>query len=252
MSEKLNRTGEKNVNKHKNEMIITKYIDNTNIVVNFVDYNYQVNTSYYRFKNGMVSCPFDKNVYSVGYLGIGKYNPTINGKSSPIYSRWQSILKRCYASNEVNNPTYINCIVCEEWLNFQNFAQWFDENYYEIDNERMQIDKDILHKGNKIYSPENCVFVTERINYLFTKNNKNRGNLPIGVYYDDNINKYIASYNKFKKHVHIGCYNNPIEAFNAYKNTKEKYIKQVAEEYKNKIPKVLYDALYKYEVEIID
>lgn len=252
MSQKLNRIGEKNKNKFGNLMIITKYINNADIVVDFIGYNYQVKTSYYYFKNGKVYCPFDKNVYGVGYLGLGKYNSVINGENSFIYSRWQSILKRCYTNNEIENPTYKGCTVCEEWLNFQNFAEWYEDNYYEIENEKMQIDKDILHKGNKIYSPETCVFVPARINYLFTKNNKNRGNLPIGVYYDDKINKYIASYNKLNKHVHIGCYDDSIEAFESYKKIKEKYIKEIAEEYKDKIPQKLYDALYKYQVEITD
>ena len=83
------------------------------------------------------------------------------------------MLGRCY--NEYNlkrRPTYKGCEVCDEWLNFQNFAEWFDNNYYTIDNEAVCLDKDILIKGNKTYSPEACVFVPITINSLFTKINK--------------------------------------------------------------------------------
>lgn len=42
------------------------------------------------------------------------------------------------------------------------------------------------------------------------------------------------------------------EAFYSYKNFKERYIKQVANEYKDKIPQKVYDAMYRYEIKITD
>ena len=86
------------------------------------------------------------------------------------------MLRRCYDEKlHKKYPTYIDCKVCEEWLNFQNFAKWYYNNYYEIENEKICLDKDILHKGNKIYSPDNCVFVPNNINVLFVKSDKSRG-----------------------------------------------------------------------------
>ena len=41
-------------------------------------------------------------------------------------------------------------------------------------------------------------------------------------------------------------------AFNAYKNFKENYIKETAEQYKQLIPEVLYNAMINYVVEITD
>jgi hypothetical protein len=110
----------------------------------------------------------------------------------------------------------------------------------------MAIDKDILIKGNKIYSPETCIFVSRKINSLFVKCNKSRGQSPIGVC------KHGKKYYVRCSSMGIGSFKTIEEAFNAYKQYKEDYIKQVADEYKNKIPKKLYDALYKYEVEITD
>ena len=87
---------------------------------------------------------------------------------------------------------------------------------------------------------------------VFVKKNKNRGNCPIGVHYNKGIKKYIAQLEKDGKCIKIGNFDSKNTAFQAYKMAKEKYIKEVADEYKDKIPKRLYDAMYKYEVEITD
>lgn len=120
----------------------------------------------------------------------------------------------------------------------------------------MQLDKDMLYKGNKIYSPENCIFVPSRINKLLLKRQNYRGEYPIGVNYHKRDNIFEASCsiitNNNKKKIYLGRFDNSEEAFQIYKRFKENYIKQVADEYKNKIPKNLYDAMYKYKVEITD
>ena len=120
----------------------------------------------------------------------------------------------------------------------------------------MNLDKDILVKNNKIYSPNTCVFVPTNINTLFTKSNKSRGKYPIGVFFHKDANKYEAHcsifYNGKSKLKHLGLYNTIDDAFKVYKESKEANIKQIADEYKDKIPDKLYEAMYKYEVEITD
>lgn len=117
----------------------------------------------------------------------------------------------------------------------------------------MGLDKDILNKGNKIYSPENCIFVPQSINNLFIKRQNNRGEYPIGVCYHKATNKFRASCNNAnKEHVVLGNFDNPIDAFNEYKRFKEITIKKVADLYKDIIPEKLYVAMYKYEIEITD
>lgn len=159
------------------------------------------------------------------------------------------MIKRCY---DIKSKDYYQyggkgCIVCGEWHNFQNFAKWYDDNYYTIEGKNMNLDKDILIKNNKIYSPNSCIIVPDDINKLFTKNNKNRGNLPIGV--TKKGDKYIVNLHSVK---YSKSFDTPEEAFYSYKQIKEKYIKQIADEYKDRIPKKLYDAMYKWEVEITD
>lgn len=200
-----------------------------------------------------IRCPYEPRVYGVGYIGEGPYKSKENDIMTKQYSIWSKMLRRCYETFNTTNPSYEDCYVCEEWLNFQNFAYWYDNNYYEIDNERMEIDKDILYKGNKVYSPETCIIVTQRINSLFIKCNGIRGEYPIGVSKSINKKKYEAACQIDKgARKHLGSYNTPEEAFYAYKEYKEKYIKEVADEYKEVIPYTLYEAMYNYEVEITD
>ena len=169
------------------------------------------------------------------------------------------MLQRCYDPYYINKEvSYIDCYVEEYFHNFQNFAKWHEENYYECNGEVMQLDKDILVKGNKIYSRETCIFVPQRINNLFTKRQNCRGKHPIGVSWierDKVFSSGCCIYDaklKKKKRKWLGNFDNEIEAFICYKNFKENYIKEVADEYKESIPIKLYEALYKYEVEIND
>jgi hypothetical protein len=171
------------------------------------------------------------------------------------------MIKRCYDPYTINKDrglTYVDCYVCDEWLNFQNFAEWFYDNYYEIKGQKMCLDKDILFKGNKIYSPEACILVPNRINVLFVKSNAIRGEYPIGISYCKASEELLVRCNVFengkRKRVYLGRFssNRPFQAFYTYKIFKENYVKQVADEYKDLIPKKLYDAMYKYKVEIND
>lgn len=250
------RTGEINYNEYGNKMTIIKYNSAKDIVVEFEN-GYKAKSAYKEFKNGSVSNPYDKTVYGIGYLGTGKYVSSVNKNRTKDYEYWIYMMKRCYdEEHRCKYPTYIDCEVCEEWLNFQNFAEWFHKNWYKIKDERMEIDKDILHKGNKIYSPETCVFVPSRINVLFTKADKVRGKYPIGVYFKKSSNKFASQLSMLgkngKSQKYLGSFNTSLQAFEVYKIEKEKYIKQIADDYRSKIPQKLYNALYLYKVEITD
>ena len=141
---------------------------------------------------------------------------------------------------------------CEEWLNFQNFAQWYRDNYYEIEGERVALDKDILVKGNKIYSKESCIFVPQRINSLFVNTSASRGKYPIGISIVNNKYFQVLCNDVEGNCKYIGRYSSIEEAFNNYKNFKEGVIKEVADKYKYKIPNKLYNAMYNYNIEITD
>lgn len=260
MVAKIDRTGERNINNFGSKMIISEYRNTRNINVYFEEYNWTAKSVQYGdFKNGNIKCPYEPRVFGVGYIGEGKYKVSKNGKNTKCYTAWISMLNRCYDEKlHKKRPTYIDSEVCNEWLCFQNFAEWYYNNHYEIEGQRMCLDKDILYKGNKMYSPENCVFVPNNINVLFTKSDKARGEYPIGVVYHKQHKKFMAQCNvydnerKIKRIKHLGYYETLEKAFKVYKEFKESYIKQIADCYKDRIPEKLYDAMYKYEVEITD
>jgi len=251
--EKINRIGETGFNKMGSIMHISKYHSSNNIEVYFPNSNYLVKTSYNCFLSGSIKNPMDKTLFNIGYIGIGKYKVRDEfNKSTKIYSLWHSLLSRCYSKKfQIKKPTYIGCSVCEEWHNFQNFGKWCEDNYYEVKDQIMHLDKDILLKGNKIYSPETCIFVPLHINEIFTKRQNHRGNYPIGVSVFKGKFRARCNTNTGLQKT-IGLFNTPEEAFTAYKKYKENYIKYVAIQYKYIIPIKLYNALMIYEVNIND
>ena len=262
MTIKINHVGEINTNTHGTKMKIVRYGSNEDIDIEFLDEFHYIkeHQAYSNFKSGGVKNPYDRDLYNVGYFGVGNYSSRDNGKMAFAYKTWTGMIERCYSNKYVEKRrTYLDCYVCEEWHNYQNFKKWFDKNIIELKdkNERVCLDKDILVKGNKVYSPETCCFVPNEINVLFTKTNKNRGLYPIGVYYKKKLRKYVSQCSEKigkekKTQIYLGAFATPEEAFQAYKKHKEQYIKKVADKYKGQIKDNVYEALYKWEVEIDD
>ena len=140
---------------------IIEYINDRSVTVRFVDTGFTVKTQGTHAKNGGVRDRMAPFIYGIGYIGNGNYCARSGGKITRPYITWFSMLTRCYCKKfKAKNPTYIGCTVTEEWHDYQNFASWFTLNY--IDG--LQLDKDIKVKGNKIYSPDFCLFVTPQEN----------------------------------------------------------------------------------------
>lgn len=249
--------GETNIMNCGEEATIIDWKSIKNITVEFKKYNETIKNNYSNFKKGNIKSNYSLNVYDVGYLGNCEYRAYDDkNKVTPQYRYWKDMLRRCYSEKAlIKNPTYIGCSVCDEWHNFQVFSKWYDENYYQVGSQEMHLDKDILHKGNKTYSPDTCCFVPQSINKLFVKSEGTRGDYPIGVSIDK-YNKFVSRCSIFKnnevKQIYLGRFNNPNDAFYTYKQFKENHIKGIAEDYKNQIPTNIYEAMYKYKVEIID
>ena len=192
-------------------------------------------------------------VYGKGYLGVGKYKPS----NRIFYRAWNRVLERAYSKNWlIAHPCYAGTTVCDEWLNFQNFAEWCEGqkffNAVDDKGKKYALDKDILVKGNKTYSPETCCFVPAELNSLLITANRVRDILPIGVSFYKKTRKYKASGCFYGKAHHIGYYDTPEEAFLAYKKAKESYIKEVAEKWKGRIEDKVYETLKEYSVDIDD
>ena len=248
MCKRNERIGMRKLNNFGSEMVVIRYNNINDITVEFPEYNYTTKTTWRHFKDGEIRCPYEPRTYGKGYHGEGKYKTKINKKRTKTYNVWRGMLERCYGkAYQEKHPTYRGCEVCDEWLNFQNFAEWYGENYYEVEGQRTDLDKDILVKGNKIYSPETCIFAPQGINVLFIKRTNDRGGYQIGVIEDKKAktNKYETSVNG----MYIGRFSTSHEAFLAYKFNKELLIQSIAQEYKDKIPTKLYEALMNYQVE---
>ena len=252
------RIGEERQNHQGCLMKIIKYNNTIDIVVEFQDkYKATVKTRYAHFINGSVRNPYFADVFGVGILG-DKYPSWKNGKATREYAAWKRILQRCFDDNyQKAQPTYKGSMVCEDWLLFENFYEWLhsQSNFNKWYNgKRWALDKDILIKGNKIYSPETCCLVPQNVNGLFTKCDAARGSTIIGVH--EQNGRFLALCNNpfINKQDYLGSYDTQEIAFNIYKNHKENIIKQVANiEYsKGNITKECYEAMMRYEVEITD
>jgi len=236
------RTGETNTNFQGLKTIIISYINARNIKIQFED-GTEMNTSYRHFKEGIVKNLNHPVIFGIGYYGIGKYKAWGGVKLNKNYNMWTGMIKRCYDEKmQEKHPTYKDVTVCEEWHNFQNFAAWFEDNYIE----GFELDKDIICPDCRVYSPETCCFVPREINLLFK--NITKRNLPLGVYYLRG--RYQVSTPTNDKSTYIGFYKTVEEALIAHKTAKEKYMKEAAEKWKDKIDSRVYDALMNYTIDI--
>ena len=241
---KVKRVGERYTTKEGYMIEVFEYFNANNCAIEFKNGLIIKNLTFGNIKKGEVKNPYRLSVYNMGYVGIGKYGSKSHIK---IYENWHNLLRRCYdKKRQEKTLTYKDCFVDKRWHNFQNFAEWYDENYIES----WQLDKDILFKGNKIYSPETCCFVPQEINKLFTKRQNKRGDLPIGV--SKKGLKFISIFTTDNKTTYLGTFNTPEEAFESYKIAKEEYIKKVVDKWKSQITQQTYQALINYQVEITD
>lgn len=142
-------------------MKIVRYGSYDDIDVEFLDEHHYIkeHQTYSNFKRGQIKNPYDRTLFGVGYIGVGEYKAKIKGKMTDAYEKWTGIMERCYLNPEKYPAYYGKCIVCEEWHNFQNFAEWFEENKYYVSDSRLNIDKDILFPKCNIYSPKTCLLV---------------------------------------------------------------------------------------------
>ncbi|PHS02412.1 MAG: hypothetical protein COA78_21060 [Blastopirellula sp.] len=141
---------------------VLEYIDSSNVVVEFLDTGYICTSEAASVKKGLVKDRLKPNVCGVGFVGVGGYDAAYKRVPTKPYVTWKSMLERCYGNVQKRCPTYKGVTVCNEWHNFQVFAQWFNDNY--IDG--FQLDKDIKTEGNKIYSPSTCLFVSRKDNSI--------------------------------------------------------------------------------------
>lgn len=237
-----NRLGEEKHNDQGCLMKIVEYNNAHDMTVEFQDeHKYRKKALLSNWTKGSISNPFFPHICGKGYLGVEKGEE----KNNKFYNIWYNMLKRCYnEKNRERAKSYKDCVVCDEWHNFQNFKQWCIENYYEIQDVKMHLDKDILIRNNKIYSPYTCCFVPADINKLFVGIN----NDLCGVSWDKHRSKWSSTCNQNGILQHLGRFDNLAEALLAYNHFKENLIQEKAKLYEVYLPNYVYNALINYKI----
>lgn len=232
------KTGETNLNTNGCLMEIIEYFNSKNIVVMFLDsYRYKKKTGYKQFKIGNVRNPYDKTYFGVGFSGVGKYNMYEGKKTNRVAQCWVDMLDRCYGiAHKEKYKTYKNCVVCDSWHNFQNFAEWYYNNNYDCE-ENLNLDKDIIYSGNNIYSPERCMLVPQSINKAAINWN--------GVSYHSRDLCWQAYIIYNKKQKYLGRFETEKEGRKVYLKYKNKLWQEIIDSWKDSLPNKVYDACKK-------
>ena len=231
---------------------ILRYNNKENVEIQFLKTGFETVARFTNIKSGSIKDPYVPLVYGVGVLGI-KYPSKINGRNTKEYDLWHSMLQRCYSDTyKKKYPTYAGCEVSENFKSYEYFYEWCNKQIG-FGAVNFELDKDLLIKGNKVYSEDSCVFIPQEINSLLTKRTASRGNHLIGVHWSNTNKAFVAQVNKNKgKRGYLGLFNTELEAFNAYRTAKEAFIKEQANKWKGKIDDRAYEALMKYGVNIDD
>lgn len=188
-----------------------------------------------------------KLIYGVGFNSGGKYKTADLGTKA--YNTWYRMLQRAYCSKaHAKYPTYVGCSVADEWLEYQEFAKWFENHDYSDCG--YELDKDLLIQGNKIYAPDRCVFVPRQLNGLLTDRGAARGQYLQGVYFHKRDNKFVAQITINGKRKGLGYFDTELEAYFVYKEAKEQYVKRMANLWRDDIAANVYEALINWELKL--
>lgn len=184
------------------EFVVIKIFNSKSVDIEFIKTGYRTSVRFDTIRNGGVKDRLSPSVHGVGFVGDGKYATSVNGKNNDAYLSWQRMIGRCYDENYIHSYLYKDVSVCKEWHNFQNFAEWFYANYPK-DGKKYHLDKDIKIKGNRIYSPDTCMFVTAEENIAAAKEKEFSAVSPDGVLFRfTNMAKFCRDHNLNKANFH--------------------------------------------------
>lgn len=228
---------------------VLEFRKTTDVVVKFLNTGSVLSVRLGNLLKGRVKDLTAPSLYCVGVLGLG-FDKT-EGKSK-TYRLWADMLKRCYSVKSLKaSPTYSQCSVSENFRYYPFFKDWC-EKQVGFGDKGWQLDKDIISKGGKVYSEDTCCFVPQEINLLLNKKSSKESSLPIGVVYHKQLKKFKAQCSFYGKNTHLGVFDDFEKAFVTYKVAKEKYVKEVANKWKEQIDTCVYKALMTYQVEITE
>lgn len=230
------------------DVVVVEYTNSYNVLVEILDgFGYRCKVEAKQLKLGTIKNPYHKSILGVGYLGVGKYRCSNKGILTREYIAWASAMNRCYSEKYQNKfPKYKDCTVCEEWHNFQNFAEWYTRQVgYDYGYD---LDKDLLVMGNRVYSPKTCVIIPKEINNFLLLRKGDRGKYPLGVSFCKAKKQYTAYCSEKSSRNLIGYYNTPVEAHKAYKERKENLAKLLADKWEDFVDSKVTTALLNFKI----
>jgi len=230
---------------HSGTCTVVSVVNKKKIKVEFKD-GFQTECTLHNLRAGSVYNPFHPKIYGIGFMGIGNYQAKMDETIHPYYDAWRGALRRCYDGKfHLKSPTYAGCSVDSRWHNYQTFGEWSDNQVFE---KGFKLDKDLLVYGNKVYGPDTCVYLPNELNCIISDRWERGRDLPKGVSKVWNPrmkNKlFVASLQrKTVPNANLGYFETPEEAAEVYRMEKEKYIKERAEFWKDRISVKAYEAL---------
>lgn len=248
----IDRTGEESINFQGYEIVVIKSNGAHDVTVQFNDYRKSIryNVSYQEFLKGSVKNLFHPEIYGVGYFGEGVYTARVDEKMSKCYTSWINMLGRCYnLLNLKKQNSYKDVTVCQEWHNFQNFAEWFYKNYNPEIMSNWHLDKDLICKECKMYSPKTCCLLPPEVNAIFQNKVISKSTGVRGVHKEGN--KYTTTISKFGKQTYLGLYETIEEAHNAYNNAKKEYLDELSERWKGTLPDKVCNAIRDFDIRLL-
>lgn len=229
---------------------IVEYSNNRKVLIKFVDSGYETFVQLSSITSGYVKDHTRPTECGVGIVDVE--GASVGRVPIPEYKLWCNMLKRCYnPKTQEKCPTYKSCQVSENFKTFSKFKAWCEQQTG-YGKKGWHLDKDILVKGNKVYSEDTCCFVPAEINTLITTAKVSRGSLPIGMYYEKDTGKIKVRISIEGKQKHVGRFECKQKAFQAYARAKKAQIKAVANKWKDQIDPRVYQALLNWKIEITD
>ena len=185
---------------------IVKCNDSKNVEIQFLKTDYKTTVRLGDIRNGEVKDPYAPSVCGVGISGT-KYPTKINDVQTKEYVLWKEMLRRCYSDSlKKRYPTYKDCEVSDKFKRYEYFYEWCHKQIG-FGVEGFELDKDLLVKGNKVYSESTCVFIPAEINTLLIKCTASRGKHLIGVCWHKKDNAFVAKVAKNKgKREYLGFF----------------------------------------------
>ncbi len=221
------------------DLIVVEYINCHKVLVEFLNTGNRIYRCSKQIRKGRLN---DKTTYaSVRGWGINdadypvSYSSIVDGimvtNLCPIYRDWYTMLYRCIRLTKGtphNLQRYTDVTICDEWKYFSNFRRWVLEEQPNKDWVNCELDKDLLKVHNREYGPENCAYLTKKVNTFITIH---RHKLMHGVTYCKRDGRYYCQLNNLDgQKVYIsGNFQSELECHKTWQAKKHEYACQLAD-----------------------